>query len=72
VACFAISLSASVGWLQPGIYATATIGSAIAVIDASFGWHAIRSKTAKKRNTILGLDFAGLAGLVAATVCLKE
>jgi hypothetical protein len=71
-ACFAISVATSVGWFQDAASIAAAIGSGIAVIDASLGWHAITSKTAKKRNMILGWDFAGLVGLVAATVCLEE
>lgn len=41
------------------------------MIDASFGWHAITSRTPKKRTTILALDYAGVLGLVAATVSLE-
>jgi hypothetical protein len=45
--------------------------SAIAMVDASIGWRAITSKTAKKRNVILAWDFIGLVALFAAFVSVK-
>ncbi|KAH0282336.1 hypothetical protein M436DRAFT_68451 [Aureobasidium namibiae CBS 147.97] len=67
-ACFAFSILSSVCVRGPSALIIAIFGSAIAMIDASFGWHAITSRTANKRNTILALDYAGLLGLVAATI----
>jgi predicted membrane channel-forming protein YqfA (hemolysin III family) len=71
-ACLAFSVAACVFVRGSIALLIAIIGSAIAMVDASYGWHAITSKIAKKRNTILGWDYAGLLGLIAATVCLKK
>ena len=69
--CFAFSILSSAYVRGPSALIVAIFGSAVAMIDASFGWHAITSRTAKKRTTILALDYAGVLGLVAATVCLE-
>ena len=71
-ACFAFSVATCVFVRGSTALLIAIVGSAIAMVDASYGWHAITSKTAKKRNIILGCDYAGLLGLAAATVCLTK